>query len=889
MSQSPKGVGTELVENGELFRQIILIGIAVCVVLTFYHRFAIGLGGVAGLVAPATGLLMAAILAVFHFRRSLELAAALFLSGGLAAVTGLAVLNGGLAFHVLMWGLLIPVAVPANWPRFFALSTIAVVCVYTTLFVLEITGHSPTALVDRSEFRGLTTDFLSLFIVGALVIIISRSKSKQTFKQIRSRDKFQRALLQSQKLGSLGRVTDSLVHDFNNVLMTMDYSLFLLRRTIAKEAPSLEEVEILETSVHSAIELSNRLAAMGTEGSRQDSLLDVDAVVAELEKVARRVCHPEIQLSVELGCGQSVSIRRVELDQILLNLVVNASDAIGGKGTIVIKTHTNGESINVDVIDSGPGIDAELEEKLFDAFFTTKEAGDGSGLGLWSSQTVARECGGELALVPTTCPGATLRLVLPMTSKEVGSPTKRLTEVERAKPSRARVGALAPTTRSCQRLFGPLVQGVSEPRSRLWGIVIAAIGTLGAVFWWGFATWYWLGFGATTIASVMVAVGLCNGLSPLVIRFTNSVPFAMVLLGLADLIGLAVIVVSRGGFPLQVLVFLLILPLLATMQREYRWLGPLAIGLCSTLVVGSFALALAGIGPEPTLVLSAKSQAIESFSVLLAALTLLAFSVRVGYSVDDQIASEGERFRLALLRAEKAETLGIFASSIAHDLNNILMSVDFGIAFLDESLPSGHRGRPELVDLTNAGNRIRSLSKELVRFGRNDETDTKTVKIDHSLRSLESMARPLIGRHVKLDYQLSAPSSEVAIPAKRFEQLILNLLLSGRQSGSQSVAIHTKTDERNVFIKLLGVDSSGSQRTNGHAETLNDEFVQSMWLCKSIVEDGGGQMSQSQGPKEPSLTIRLPLKRQKRGHARLSRREKLDELPSTVYQTPIGI
>ncbi|MCC5098430.1 response regulator [Xanthomonas campestris] len=244
--------------------------------------------------------------------------------------------------------------------------------------------------------------------------------------QIAERQRTEIQLLQAQKMEALGKLTGGIAHDFNNLLTSIISGLDMIQ--LAVESNRIERVprlaEIATGSAHRAAALTQRMLAFARKQSLDAQPFDVNARVRSLEDMLRRSIGENIALELQLAEAPLVAIADAnQLENVVLNLVINARDALQGHGTIRIRSapHTayndpeleDGDYVAVNVIDDGSGIDPAILSQVFEPFFTTKPIGEGTGLGLSMTYGFARQSGGTARITSTLGSGTTVALLLP--------------------------------------------------------------------------------------------------------------------------------------------------------------------------------------------------------------------------------------------------------------------------------------------------------------------------------------------------------------------------------------------------------------------------------------------------------------------------------------------
>ena len=255
-----------------------------------------------------------------------------------------------------------------------------------------------------------------------------------TVVDITSRKATEQQLLQSQKLESIGRLAGGVAHDFNNILFAINGYAELLEEDVASLPPGqLADIPHSIQAIHTAADRGSKLTQQLLAFSRQQivspEVVNPVHVIRALEPMLRRLIGENIGLEVhasgEIG---RVRIDPGQLDQIVMNLVVNARDAMpdGGRVTIQLANAVFDEAyalehfevspgafVQIAVTDTGVGIDRETQEHIFEPFFTTKEQGRGTGLGLATIYGIVRQAGGHIWLYSELGRGTTFKIYFP--------------------------------------------------------------------------------------------------------------------------------------------------------------------------------------------------------------------------------------------------------------------------------------------------------------------------------------------------------------------------------------------------------------------------------------------------------------------------------------------
>ncbi len=247
----------------------------------------------------------------------------------------------------------------------------------------------------------------------------------------------------SQKIEALGRLAGGVAHDFNNLLsVILGHAAFALE-ALGESNPVRDDILEVEKAGRRAAALTSQLLAFGRRQVLQPVALDLNHVVVELEKMLRRVIGEDIRLEKSLASGLWLTLADLaQVEQVIMNLVINARDAMpdGGRLTIGTGNHEQGaggplppgDYVVLTVTDSGSGIDAATKARLFEPFFTTKPQGKGTGLGLATVYGIVSQSGGQVQVESEPGHGSTFRVILPR-GPVVAAPVPRPMPVVRDK------------------------------------------------------------------------------------------------------------------------------------------------------------------------------------------------------------------------------------------------------------------------------------------------------------------------------------------------------------------------------------------------------------------------------------------------------------------------
>ena len=218
-------------------------------------------------------------------------------------------------------------------------------------------------------------------------------------------------LRQSQRLESIGRLAGGIAHDFNNLLMVIkSYAELALAQLHSGERQVRDKLAEIDRATDRAADLVRQLLAFGRRQVIKPEVVNVNELVLGLEGMLSRIIGDDIELRVELDC--EVGFTRVDpalLEQVIVNLVVNARDAMPRGGRLLISTRLvagppdrtdpkpdGGDSVELAVTDTGVGIDPAIRDRIFEPYFTTKEMEKGTGLGLATVYGIVEQSGGTI-------------------------------------------------------------------------------------------------------------------------------------------------------------------------------------------------------------------------------------------------------------------------------------------------------------------------------------------------------------------------------------------------------------------------------------------------------------------------------------------------------------
>lgn len=268
-------------------------------------------------------------------------------------------------------------------------------------------------------------------VSDALAGIIARKQADSR------RAELEEQLAHSQKLEAVGRLAGGIAHDFNNLLTVIRGNVYLNLTDTELPEQTRADLESIENAATRASVMTRQLLAFGRKQVLQAQETDINAIVREVEKMLCRIIGEDVELCLDLQEGLwPTKVDPGQLEQVILNMVVNARDALPRGGQVVLETRNvtleqqpwvhlaeprSGPYVKIAIRDNGVGMSAETLEHMFDPYYTTKDVGEGSGLGLSTAYGVVRQSGGDIQAESVLGQGTSVVIHLPkMVADEPG-------------------------------------------------------------------------------------------------------------------------------------------------------------------------------------------------------------------------------------------------------------------------------------------------------------------------------------------------------------------------------------------------------------------------------------------------------------------------------------
>jgi signal transduction histidine kinase/CheY-like chemotaxis protein len=284
---------------------------------------------------------------------------------------------------------------------------------------------------DAGDVDRLVIGLAAAVLIGLVIARLWRAVSELD-RNLRDRERLEQELAQAQRLEAIGRLAGGIAHDFNNLLTAIDAYVALALADLPTDHPVASDLGQAREAVRRGAGLTRQLLAFGRRQALDPELLDLDAVVDGLLPMLRRLLPSNIEFVRSAGSvPKTVSADVHQLEQVIVNLVLNARDAMSDGGRLSLETSradlppgaAAGGTVLLSVRDEGVGMAPETLERIFEPFFTTKGVGKGTGLGLATVYGIVKQSGGDIAVKSEPRRGTTFTVSLPFVAGSVPAPT----------------------------------------------------------------------------------------------------------------------------------------------------------------------------------------------------------------------------------------------------------------------------------------------------------------------------------------------------------------------------------------------------------------------------------------------------------------------------------
>ncbi|HXG68708.1 MAG TPA: response regulator [Blastocatellia bacterium] len=306
--------------------------------------------------------------------------------------------------------------------------------------------------------------------VGVQGIARDVSERRQAEEQ---RRRLEEQLLQAQKMESIGRLAGGVAHDFNNLLTAILGYCQLLQGSLDADDPHQMELKEIESAGARAAALTRQLLVFSRRQKPARKTIDVNDAIANLINMLRRIIGEDVEVRLQVGADvPAISADPLHIEQVVMNLAVNARDAMPGGGQLIIETQgvtldeeycsrnlwaRPGRYARIVVSDTGVGMDAETRQHIFEPFFTTKETGKGTGLGLAVVYGIVEQHGGFINVYSEPGHGTTFKVYFPA---EPGAIEETVTEAPPVLRGGSETILVAEDEEVLQRLIESVLQGL---------------------------------------------------------------------------------------------------------------------------------------------------------------------------------------------------------------------------------------------------------------------------------------------------------------------------------------------------------------------------------------------------------------------------------------------
>ncbi len=285
------------------------------------------------------------------------------------------------------------------------------------------------------EFTAITSDGQEINVEASVAYIFYKEGQavQGILRDVTERKLLEEQLRQSQKMQAIGQLAGGIAHDFNNLLTVINGHSEMLLANMDRTDPLFEKITQIKRAGQRAASLTGQLLAFSRKQILQPEIINLNDLIARMEKLLRRLIGEDIELetfyqdevaNVEADPGQ--------IEQIIMNLAVNARDAMPYGGCLTLETQNvyldenyvkkhegaqTGYHVLLSITDNGVGMDCEIQERIFDPFFTTKSTGEGTGLGLSTVYGIVKQSGGDIRVYSEPDKGTSFKIYLPATEK----------------------------------------------------------------------------------------------------------------------------------------------------------------------------------------------------------------------------------------------------------------------------------------------------------------------------------------------------------------------------------------------------------------------------------------------------------------------------------------
>ena len=315
--------------------------------------------------------------------------------------------------------------------------------------LVKLSTSNTRTIIPRSVYWAIGVGLLFLvFSFGSILLLrrVVANRTRDLREEIRERKQAEEALRRTQKMEAIGQLSGGIAHDFNNQLGVIIGYLDFLKKHFPEDEKPRQWVETATKAALRCTDLTRQLLAFSRDQGQGKVVVDLNAVLKDMENMVARSLTPEIDVQYFLADDLKMTeIDPGEFQDVILNLVINARDAMPGGGKLLIETTNNdldadyaalnpgvepGGYLQLILSDTGAGMDKETLEHVFEPFFTTKPKGTGTGLGLAMVYGFVKRYGGNIEIFSEPGVGTTIRIYLPCSTVSESVPIHRDTGVD---------------------------------------------------------------------------------------------------------------------------------------------------------------------------------------------------------------------------------------------------------------------------------------------------------------------------------------------------------------------------------------------------------------------------------------------------------------------------
>jgi signal transduction histidine kinase len=286
----------------------------------------------------------------------------------------------------------------------------AVVSVVTAIALWPLLPKA-VALPSPSQLALANTDLVARVAERDLAVAaLTREKAE--------REHTEEMLRQAQKMEAVGQLTGGIAHDFNNLLMIIMGNVERARRFAPGNEQVLASLANAMEGAERAAKLTQQLLAFSRRQTLTPTSQDLNAIIEDMSGMLQATLGSAHEMVVDLGAGlPNVVVDRSQCENVVLNLAINARDAMPDEGSLRITTRREGDYVELCVADTGVGMTEEVRNRIFEPFFSTKPLGQGTGLGMSQAWGFTKQSGGDIDVQSTPGKGTTIILRLPVAKK----------------------------------------------------------------------------------------------------------------------------------------------------------------------------------------------------------------------------------------------------------------------------------------------------------------------------------------------------------------------------------------------------------------------------------------------------------------------------------------